>query len=523
MKTMRVLYHMARADFLERTRRYGFLLTLGVVIWLGYASATGIITLTVSPNYAGEINSAWVGALMTMTAGLFLAWIGFYLVIGSVGRDYDTRVGQILATTPLTRPLYTLGKWISNFAVLAAMLLILMVAGVLMTLFIGRVPLEPWALLSPLLILGLPLMALVAAVAVLFDTIPWLRGGLGSVLYFFLFVFLLMPSMFVPYSPVLDFTGTRLVGDSIVEAATGVRPAIAATGFGIGYVNSNPSWFRFEGIDWTVGLVLWRLLFVFAALGLVLLAAVFFDRFNTAKPVRASKRPAKAAAPAPAVAVAIQPPPHLTPFTANLGLRFGSLYRAECRLLLKGHRWWWYLVVLGLLVAQLLVPLEQVPTLLAVAWLWLVAPLNELGNREIQQRTDGMVFSAPRATLSLLPAVWLAAVSLLAVTGFGALVRYAMQGRPDQVPAWLSGVLFIPALAAFLGTLTNGRKLFEIVYVVWMYLILNGTRSLDFLGASPGTPWPAYMLASVILVAFAILLRHLRLTGWRLRARTALS
>jgi hypothetical protein len=31
------------------------------------------------------------------------------------------------------------------------------------------------------------------------------------------------------------------------------------------------------------------------------------------------------------------------------------------------------------------------------------------------------------------------------------------------------------------------------------------------------------MLASVVLVAFAILLRHLRLTGWRLRARTALS
>jgi hypothetical protein len=522
MKTLRVLYHMARADFLERTRRYSFLLTLGVVIWLGYAAATGIITLTVPPNYTGEINSAWVGALMTMTAGLFLAWIGFYLVIGSVGRDYDTRVGQILATTPLTRPAYTLGKWLSNFAVLAAMELILMIAGVLMILFIGRVPLEPWALISPLLFLGLPLMALVAAVAVLFDTIPWLRGGLGSALYFFLFLFLFLPSMFVPYSPGLDFTGQRLIGDSIYEAALGTRPTSTSTSFGMGFVNSNPSWFRFDGIQWTAGLLLWRLLFVLAALGLVLLAALFFDRFNTAKPVRAPKRPVKAVPHAPAAEpAAVQPPARLTPFEGSLGLRFGALYLAECKLLVKGRRWWWYLVLMGLLVAQLLVPLRNVPTLLAVAWIWLIVPLNELGNRETQQRTDGMIFSAPRAAFSLLPALWLAAISLLAVTGSGALVRYAMQGRPDQVAAWLSGVLFIPALAAFLGTLTNGRRLFEIVYVVWMYLILNGIRFLDFLGASPGTPWPAYMLASVILLAVAVLLRHLRLTGWRLRARPA--
>lgn len=91
------------------------------------------------------------------------------------------------------------------------------------------------------------------------------------------------------------------------------------------------------------------------------------------------------------------------------------------------------------------------------------------------------------------------------------------------MPAWLSGVLFIPALAAFLGMLTNGRRLFEIVYVVWMYLIINGTRFLDFLGASPGTPWPAYIAASIVLLALAVLLRHLHLTGWKLRARTALS
>ena len=80
MKTFRVLYHLARADFLERTRRYSFLVMLGLVMALGYASATGQINMRVPPNYVGEINSAWAGALMTLTVTFFL---------GSVAADFS--------------------------------------------------------------------------------------------------------------------------------------------------------------------------------------------------------------------------------------------------------------------------------------------------------------------------------------------------------------------------------------------------------------------------------------------------
>jgi len=32
---VRILYHLARADFLERVRRYSFILTMGISIYLG--------------------------------------------------------------------------------------------------------------------------------------------------------------------------------------------------------------------------------------------------------------------------------------------------------------------------------------------------------------------------------------------------------------------------------------------------------------------------------------------------------
>ena len=61
MSTLRVLYHMARADFLERTRRYSFLVMLGLVLWLGYLVNIGQVTLRLD-TYRGVFNSAWAGA-----------------------------------------------------------------------------------------------------------------------------------------------------------------------------------------------------------------------------------------------------------------------------------------------------------------------------------------------------------------------------------------------------------------------------------------------------------------------------
>ena len=80
MKTARILYHLASADFLERTRRYSFLVMLGLVLWLGYVVASGQFRITVGPNYAGVINSAWVGMTMAITSSLVLGLVGFYVV-----------------------------------------------------------------------------------------------------------------------------------------------------------------------------------------------------------------------------------------------------------------------------------------------------------------------------------------------------------------------------------------------------------------------------------------------------------
>ena len=521
MKTLRVIYHMARADFLERVRRYSFLIMLGLVVWLGYLSASGQMRMRVPPDYTGVINSAWVGATMTVTVSLLLGWVGFYIVKGSVSRDYETGVGQIMATTPLSRPLYMLGKWLSNFVVLGIAVVIMLVEGILMNLLLGTHNLDLLALAAPLVVIALPCVALIAAFAVLFESIGWLRGGLGNVIYFFAFMFALVWSGQIEdigtpgkiANPYIDFTGWQIIGDSVSRAARAAYPSTAG-GFAFSITDlPAPNIFLWNGLQWTRDIFLSRGFFLLAALGIVLVSSLFFDRFN---PSRLSVKRKKSTSDSPSVATAPElitsPNIHLTPLPATRPLfRFDALYLAELKLLLKGQRWWWYVVAAGLVIAQLANTPDVTRILLVVAWVWPILLLSGLGSRESRHNTHDMVFSAPRPVLTQLPAAWLAAFTLVALTGSGALIKFLILGDLHSILAWLVGAMFIPSLALTFGILTGSGKAFEIIYVLWMYLLLNKVPAIDFIGMTPNSPWLPYLGLSLVLMIISSLVRQFQL------------
>ena len=64
-----MVYHLMRADLLERTRRYSFLITLGLVIFVAYLylppKTANYLTLGLG-NYRGVYNSAWIGGAMAI-------------------------------------------------------------------------------------------------------------------------------------------------------------------------------------------------------------------------------------------------------------------------------------------------------------------------------------------------------------------------------------------------------------------------------------------------------------------------
>lgn len=478
---MFLLFSLLRADFLERTRRYSFLITLGLVLWLGYLCANGTITLRLG-NYHGVFNSAWVGSMMALVVNTFLSLFGFYVIKNAVERDRQTGVGQILATTPLSRVHYVLGKWLSNLAVLGVMVLILL--GVALGLQLAQPQaqaLDWWALGAPFLLITLPMMALVAATAVMFEVVPFLRGSLGNVVYFFgwNFAFVSAITLLGAVAPALDPTGLSLFQRDMQQTLWAFDPGYEG-GFVLGVMPpENALTFVWPGVQWTLEIVAARLGVMALAVGVALGAALLFDRFaETPKPIKTRAKTTVVAEPATLV---VPPPPlHLSPIVRRFD--FLALWVAELRLLLKGQRWWWYAGAVLFNLLPLLADADIGPMLVALAAIWPLAVWSALGAREQRYNTLPLMASAPGVSTRQLAVTWLAGVGVSALLTVGVGASLAAAGNTSSLFTWAVSVGFIPVLALALGAWTGSPKAFEVVYVVLWYVgLLNNVPELNFI------------------------------------------
>lgn len=340
MNHARVLYHMVRADFLERVRRYSFLLTLAFAAYLAWGAATGRVVLRLD-EYRGVFNSAWVGSMMTVVGTMFISLVGFYIVKNSIFRDEQTRVGRILASTPMSKLFYTLAKTLSNFAVLTLMIAVLAVTALFMQFTHAEdTHYHLGTLLAPFLWVGIPAMAVTAAVAVLFETLPVLRGGVGNVIYFFVWVSALAAGA---TKGIGDYAGFFVIAHSMQAALKKVNPAYN-NGFelNIGDAAHVTKRFVWTGVDWTAAIIGQRVLWVLIAFAIAGAASLFFHRFDPARAWSLKLRKKKsAAANANGDAVVAGPSPegralgasggHLTPLGSDAGkAAFGNWLFQNC-------------------------------------------------------------------------------------------------------------------------------------------------------------------------------------------------
>jgi hypothetical protein len=510
MRTLRTLVHLARADLLERTRRYSFLLILASAVFAGYLFVppvdAGYRVLQVGTQ-RGVYDSAWIGLMFGLIAALHLPLVGFYLVKDAVERDRHTGVGQIIATTSTSKLVYVLGKWLSNLAVLALILSVMTAMAVVMQLLRAEdTTVRLWVMVTTIWLMGLPVLSLAAALAVLFECTPFLRGGFGNVAFFALW----LATLVVVLSGSMD-EETELARPTadpygytwqLADIQQQVLAADPDARVGSGLVMTGPdveSTFVWQGFGWKMGTLAQRMAWAGLALVIALAASIPFDRFDPARrrlrPERAGLRSrlqqrfrAGRRRPAEPVGAPLAPAA-LTPLVAPARRgRFFGLLAAELKLMLKGQSLLWIAGALGLNLACLLNPsdIAQRYLLLAV-WIWPLLVWSPMGVRERRYNTGQMVFSVPRPALRQLPAIWLAGVVVAVVAGSGAWLHLALVGETTSLLAWFVGALFVPALALALGVWVGNSRAFEALYLLWWYIgLIEGVPAFDYAGATAG-------------------------------------
>lgn len=517
----RTLHALGVADFRERTRRTAYLVTLSAAVALAYLAlppATSLFVILDAGGYRGLYNSAYSGTATALAGALWLMLGGFYVVRGSIARDRDTGVGQILAATPLSSVGYLLGKFWSNLLVLMSMAGVLAIAALVLQLVRQEVAtVDLFALITPFLLFTLPVLALTAAAAVIVETIPVLRGGIGNIGWFFVWLFFGIGSQGL------------VLGDGVIGAS--MRKAMAAQGlpdgaeFSLGFteVGQPLGVFAWEGLEPSSQLVIVQLAMVAVAFVMAVAPSIWFERFD---PSRASTAPPRVnrSEPPPVVVAARSWRPvyrRMTGFRRRFAI--GRLTAGEIRVLVQGISPWWWLVAAGVNAVVVAVPSglmngrDAITATLIVAWIWPVLIWSRLGTQRRENGVETLMGGYPGVHRQLL-AEWVAGVVFTAAVAIGPLVRMAVTLDGAGVAAWFAGAVFIPSLALMLGALTRSHRPFQVVYTLLWYCAANQVAATDYMGVvlvdgSPVGPSPllvAVVAGGMLLVAVGVrALRHL--------------
>lgn len=511
MEAVRRILAILLADLRERTRTPRFWVVLGLVgvaTWLCFpAIDSGQLAVSVD-GARGRYSSAWTGLTLAMFYSTLLTWLGFYLARGTVLRDFDTRVWQLLVATPMTRSGYLIAKWASHMAVFSCVIAVGLVVGTLAQ----WVRAEDRAfdlveLVKPVLVITLPALSLTAFFAILFDLVPMLRRTAGNVLYFFAYlaVFAGLTTSFdqganaANLQLMSDPAGFTLVSHSFAQALAGLTPAIDFTNVSVsigagelGHIQQAPR--LFEWTTWQVeaGMLPGRLFWLL--LGLVGTAALapFLDR----SAARVSSTPASNG--------------------SGRGLRWldrvlrplehgalGSLIAAELRLALRRRSlvWWAAMSVAG--IVQLVAPIPNAAMAAVVAWMLGIDVHARALLRESETRTGGLVFTAPDAARRVSLARLCSAV-LLSLFAVAPLLLRSLVTAADLAGPVLLVAGAVAVLGLAVGALFRNPRPYELAMVVLAYVGFQGSGPLAVAAQSPAmTTAVGIALAAGLLLLLA--------------------
>lgn len=522
---LRKCYHIAKADFLDRIRNRRLLAVIAVSIYLGHVTTVGDIQLVLGdPKYRGVYNSAWIGTVMALAASAAIALFGFYLVKDALARDFDGGPDQLVASSITSDFSYLLGKWTSNLAVLSILMAVMATSVAVLLGLRGTGPVIFTDILLPFVLITFPIAALVAAVAVLFESTRVLRGSIGNVVYFFGIVLLFTV-------PSIDALGASLIKESMETALMAQHSAYEGGNYAFGTVSGDVGTFQWDGLDVTRDLLVHRIGFLLVSVGIVVTATVPFRRFDPSSESALS-------VPGQSWLSSVLSVPSLGRTTdtedstvemdaseasvaglarfdgSNQSMRPLGLLRAELRMAVRDRSMLWYLGAAILIGGGLLAGAGG-PTggVLTIAWIWPIFVWSEMGAREHLNRTESLVFSSSYP-LAQLAATWVVGVLIAAVFVLPAIASFAISGEFVRMLGPVVGVLFVPSMALAAGVVSESSRLFEIGYLLLWYLgPANQTASIDYSGATaaPTETLVGFSVAAVALLGGAVLVRRRRL------------
>lgn len=371
-------------------RSYAFLIVVLLSIFIGYFCVPAKFA-SYEVFYIGGIrgiyNSAWLGSMAAMISTLLLWIFGFYMLRSQISEDQRLKLGQIIASTPISKFKYIFSKLISNFIVLMAIEIFLLIAFMAMQLLRGE-EYNFYILdyIAPLLFITLPSLLLLAALTVFFDVFPGIKGTAGNLIFFFLWIFISVMSIANPNN-IFDLFGLNVILSDMVEEVLAKFPhmtnSLEGGSFGYYPIEGGVTTFRWQGITWDYSFLGSRIIWVAIAIIILILSSLVFNRFKEIKINNISLKSS---------IYDVKETLHdsfnykdyfyLSPIKKEKNIPLFRLIKYEFIIMLKGLPILWYLLTICLLISSFLIPLSILQGWLPILMLLPLSIWAQMGTRE---------------------------------------------------------------------------------------------------------------------------------------------
>jgi hypothetical protein len=511
---------IVRADVLIRFRRVStvvvfLLLSAMPYLWIPDPS-TGRALLQIDGRRA-LLDSAAIGMATATLAMMFVGLVGYYVISNALRRDAASRCGFVIASTTVRSGEYLFGKFCGNALFLVTFTAGFMLTSMAMVLVRGEDSLDPAVFLWHYLILLPPAIVFVSAMAVLFESVHWLSGRIGDVVYFFVWiaglgvVASLMGNNKAPsWIAYFDFSGFGYLFDSLRQTMGTNSVTIGASSFDA----SKPP-IVFPGLELHSPWLASRVGSLLTPLLLLVVARVFFHRFD---PVRV-----RVAASSGHRGWGARINLLLKPFSRLLQLAswtpkrpsLASAALIDARMTLAAMPIA-IVAVLGFAIAALASSPGAIRSgILPLAFATAAVFIADIPCRERRAGTLGLAFAAPVIKSRFI--AWKLLASIAVASAF-VLVPALLASRTDValLPATIIGVLFIAAMSTALGVASSNSKSFIVLFLTFFYVVMNdkGSPQLDFAGfhdvATPAVT-ASYAAVAVLATVAAEIVHRARL------------
>lgn len=507
---MKSFFNIIKYDYLQRTRSYAFLITLCITFAVAFTFVPGLnanySTIRIA-NYQGYYNASWIGYVTAIMTSIFVSFVGFYLVNNSIKKDLDTKVGQIIASTKISNFRYLLSKVLSNFFVLLSIVLVVFMMSILLFFWYNTgFNFELISFLKPYVLITIPSIFFVAVFAVIFEVFLGEYSVLQNIGFFMFFAFLIAIPMKNNMNFSFDIIGSRIVTKQMEVDVNKISNSKIKENLSIGYTfnrNQKNKRFTFNGMDFPQAFILSRFIIILLGIVFIGIIAPFFHRFNILTNTKINKK------------INRLPEHKKTIFkaTKNKEIDFLKLpetitnyaifplLKTEIILLIRnGKKWLWLLNLVGMLLLGLLPIKITHQFVLPILWFLQIGRLSNLSTKEVENKVHYFAFSSYKPLSRLLFSQLIAGFFMMSFLAIPLLVRIVFHANFSAMISIVLGAIFIVLFAVVLGVISNGKKLFEMLFFLITYAVINGISFFDYFGGLTHHSNYLFKLLGIVLI-----------------------